>query len=78
ELTSILEDEYENYHFEEDINGNDIVFPYKISKGRATSRNAIKLLGFMGYDSNIIKKANDMVSLMENDLKPDRFNKINQ
>lgn len=73
ELTSILENEYDNYHFEEEIDGNDIRFPYKLSKGRATSRNAIKLLGFMGYDSDIIDKANEMVSRMENDLKPDRF-----
>lgn len=57
ELTQLLEKEYDNYHFEEDIREGDIYFNYKLLGGRATSRNAIKLLQIMGYDEQIIKRA---------------------
>ena len=35
----------------------DVVFHYRLLKGKATTRNAIKLLGVMGYDENIIQEA---------------------
>lgn len=57
ELTDLLKDSYDNYHFEEDIIEGDIFFPYKLIPGPATSRNAIKLLEIMGYDSGVIEKA---------------------
>lgn len=60
ELTHLLEDCYSNYHFSEEIADNDIYFSYKIQEGRATTRNAIKLLGIMGYDNTIIQKAENM------------------
>lgn len=60
ELTHLLDDSYNNYHFSEEIADNDIFFSYKIQEGRATTRNAIKLLGIMGYDDIIIQKAENM------------------
>ena len=60
ELTYLLEEYYSNYHFEEEIAENDISFSYKIMEGRATTRNAIKLLGIMGYAPDIIREAEDM------------------
>lgn len=57
ELTHLLEESYDNYHFQEEIAENDILFNYVLYKGRATSRNAIKLLGIIGYDEKIIKNA---------------------
>ena len=57
ELTHLLEAVYQNYHFEEQIEKDDIFFSYKILKGRASSRNAIKLLGIMGYEKEIIGEA---------------------
>lgn len=62
ELTHLLEDFYTNYHFEEEIREEDIVFNYKLLKGRATTRNAIKLLSIMGYDEIIVKEAEKMAS----------------
>ena len=49
ELTSLLKKEYSNYHFEETIEENDVKFNYILKEGRATSRNAIKLLSVLGY-----------------------------
>lgn len=59
ELTYLLEKEYDNYHFEEEITDDDIVFDYKLNKGRAKSRNAIKLLSLIGYEQNIVEKAHE-------------------
>lgn len=57
ELTHLLEKAYDNYHFEEEVIDDDIVFNYRLLEGRAATRNAIKLLGVMGYDETIIQKA---------------------
>ncbi|MBQ2803316.1 MAG: hypothetical protein IJF07_05390 [Lachnospiraceae bacterium] len=59
ELTELLKDYYDNYHFEEDIQEGDVLFNYKLQEGKATTRNAIKLLEIMGYDAAIIEKANE-------------------
>ena len=54
----MLDNYFDNYHFEEDFN-QDVVFNYKLLKGHATTRNAIKLLRSIGYDDKIIKAADD-------------------
>ena len=59
ELTGILSDFYDNYHFDEEIVDDNVVFSYAIKKGKATSRNAIKLLGIIGYDRDIIQKSQE-------------------
>ena len=62
ELTYLLESCYHNYHFEEEIAEDDIFFSYKIMDGRAGTRNAIKLLGIMGYAPEIIAEAEEMAN----------------
>lgn len=57
ELTHILESMFHNYHFEEEVIENDILFSYELKANRATSRNAIKLLSIIGYDDTIINEA---------------------
>lgn len=57
ELTSLLENIYSNYHFEETIEENDVKFNYLLKEGKATSRNAIKLLSVLGYREDIVSKA---------------------
>lgn len=61
ELTHILEQYYDNYHFEEQVTKEDIVFDYQIKKGRAMTRNAIKLLGLLGYEKSVINGAQNAV-----------------
>lgn len=60
ELTRLLERDYDNYHFEERIEGNDIFFPYKLLEGPAVSRNAIALLKMLGYEEKIVMEAEAM------------------
>lgn len=57
ELTYMLEDSFANYHFEEQILEDKILFDYQLKTGRATSQNAIALLGMLGYPEEIIEKA---------------------
>lgn len=59
ELTHILENYYSNYHFQEQVVDNNVLFDYKLFAGRAVSKNAIKLLGVMGYSEKIINSASD-------------------
>ena len=59
ELTYLLGKEYDNYHFEEEITDDDIVFDYKLNKDRAKSKNAIKLLSLIGYEKNIVERAHE-------------------
>lgn len=57
ELTYILEHYFSNYHFKEEVVNNDVLFDYLLCDGRAQSRNAIKLLGMIGYTKEIINEA---------------------
>lgn len=57
ELTYLLEDTFDNYHFKETVTDNDISFDYILNKGRATTRNAIRLLKILGYNEKIITSA---------------------
>ena len=57
ELTYMLETCFSNYHFEEQIMEDNIFFDYQLKSGRATSQNAIALLGMLGYPEEIINKA---------------------
>lgn len=59
ELTHMLESCYANYHFNEEVLENDVVFSYQLHTGRTETRNAIKLLSIMGYEPEVIKKAED-------------------
>lgn len=65
ELSYILENLYENYHFEEEIGERDVTFHYLLKKGRVTTRNAIRLLEMIGYDQEIVKQANRAVEEFE-------------
>lgn len=57
ELTSILENHYRNFHFQEQITDGDILFDYTLYDGKSNSRNAIKLLELLGYSKDIIENS---------------------
>lgn len=57
ELAELLKDRFDNYHFEEEIKDGDISFEYRLLEGKATTRNAIRLLELMGYSEEITQKA---------------------
>lgn len=57
ELTVLLGNIYDNYHFSEKIGQQDITFDYKLYKGPADSNNAIRLLEYTGFPQKIISDA---------------------
>ncbi|MGI6106350.1 MAG: MutS-related protein [Lachnospiraceae bacterium] len=59
ELTQMLEGYYANYHFTEEVKDDDVIFNYRLYEGCATTRNAIKLLGILGYDPSVIQAADE-------------------
>ena len=65
ELTEILEGEYENYHFQEELAGGDVKFSYRLKSGRADSSNAIGLLEELGYGSEVTVGARRMIEEFE-------------
>ncbi|SEP89509.1 MutS domain V [Lachnospiraceae bacterium RM5] len=67
ELTEILKNSFSNYHFNEQVKDDDVFFSYKINDGKATTKNAIKLLSIIGFDKEIVDNASDMAKRFEND-----------
>ena len=61
ELTELLKEQYDNYHFEEQVEEDDVIFDYRLREGKAMTRNAIKLLHMIGYDQYIVQRAQDRV-----------------
>ncbi|MDC7287166.1 DNA mismatch repair protein MutS [Blautia schinkii] len=65
ELSYILEGIFHNYHFEEEVKDNEVTFSYMIQNGRATTRNAIKLLDVLGYDKKVVDAARNAAEEFE-------------
>ncbi len=59
ELTHILENRYSNYHFQEYVEDDQVLFDYKLYEGRAVSKNAIRLLKMLGYADRITERAEE-------------------
>jgi hypothetical protein len=60
ELTVLLKDDYDIYHFEGEVTDDDVRFDYRLKEGPTTTRNAIQLLKVLGYDSGIVDSAQSM------------------
>ncbi len=61
ELTTLLKDIFENYHFSESMDENgDICFDYLLKSGPSTTKNAILMLKAYGYPEEITDKATAM------------------
>ncbi len=57
ELCQLLKDSYVPYHFQEEVTETEMTFDYKMKEGQALSRNAIKLLHLMGFEADMVKRA---------------------
>jgi len=58
ELSDMLKGNYDFYYFSEDIDcKNGLNFDYKLKKGVSKTRNAIKLLEYLGYPKEIIQNS---------------------
>lgn len=57
ELTDMLEDEYELYHFSEIVNEKNVDFDYKLKEGKLKNRNAIRILQINDYPDKVVNEA---------------------
>ncbi|MEJ8553140.1 MutS-related protein [Tepidibacter sp. Z1-5] len=60
ELTNMLVN-YEPYYFKEDVTKDGLKFDYKIRSGVSNTRNAIKILDYLGYPKDLILRINKRV-----------------
>jgi DNA mismatch repair ATPase MutS len=65
ELTRMLEERFDNCHFEEQITEAGMSFDYQLKTGPSRTRNTIKLLDYMKFDARIIESAQRMVERFE-------------
>ncbi len=57
ELTELLNEEYDLYHFSEIVTDNKVDFDYLLKKGSLKTRNAIRILQLNNYPDQIINEA---------------------
>ncbi|MFY0593030.1 MutS-related protein [Roseivirga sp.] len=66
ELSDLLKDEFDTYHFSEQIENGEIVFDYKIKTGGLQKTNAIKILQVNGFPQDVIEEARRIVNKLKN------------
>ena len=69
ELTWLLDNGYDNLHFCEQMSDQGISFDYTIRQGPSRTRNAIRLLDFLGFDAKITEDADRLVEHFERTQK---------
>jgi DNA mismatch repair ATPase MutS len=57
ELTDLLKEEYDLYHFSEIVDHKTVAFDYKLKEGKLKNRNAIRILQINDYPESIIQEA---------------------
>jgi len=57
ELTDMLSNEYELYHFSETVNKKTVGFDYKLKEGKLKNRNAIRILEINDYPKEVVNEA---------------------
>jgi DNA mismatch repair ATPase MutS len=65
ELTDLLKNEYELYHFSESINNQSVDFDYKLKNGKLKNRNAIRILQINDYPEDIISEAYTICKVLD-------------
>ncbi len=65
ELTEILKHYYDNLSFKESFDDDGIYFDYKLQQGFATTKNAIKLLEYKNYPSQVVHAAQQRAQKFE-------------
>jgi DNA mismatch repair ATPase MutS len=65
ELTDMLSNEYELYHFSEKVNEKTVGFDYKLKEGKLRNRNAIRILEINNYPKEVVKEAIELAKELD-------------
>ncbi|GLB49379.1 MutS-related protein [Neptunitalea lumnitzerae] len=57
ELTDLLSNQFDLYHFSETVENEKVGFDYKLKEGKLKNRNAIKILEMNKYPSGVVHEA---------------------
>ena len=61
ELTNLLKEHFELFHFSEKIEDEKIQFDYKLKEGKPEKGNAIRILELNGFPKEIVDEAKGLV-----------------
>ncbi|HXX70478.1 MAG TPA: hypothetical protein VEK07_25070 [Polyangiaceae bacterium] len=65
ELVSLLRDCFDPYHFAERVIDGEIIFPFQLCRGPATTRNAIALLRQVGFPPAVVDRASEIAEALD-------------
>ena len=65
ELTDLLSDKYELYHFSETVNEKTVGFDYKLKEGKLKNRNAIRILEINDYPKEVVEEAMEIAKELD-------------
>lgn len=72
ELAHLLKDDMDCYHFTEEIDGDNVTFPFILKEGISNTTNAIRLLSMLGFEKDIVSSADELVEYYKNTGKWER------
>ena len=68
ELTDMLNEEYDLYHFSEQVDNKTVDFDFKLKPGKLKNRNAIRILKINDYPDQIITEALEISRYLDRSL----------
>ncbi len=66
ELTALLDNDMDMYHFTEEISGQCVTFPFVLQKGVSDKTNAITILSMLGFDDSVVSSARSLAEGYKN------------
>jgi len=64
ELSHMLENEYDLFHFTETLENEDLCFDHKLKSGRLKTRNAIRILEMSNYPKEVVDEAHRLSNVL--------------
>ncbi len=72
ELTDLLSETYNFYHFEESVEEDALIFDYQLKDGKWTNTNAIRILEVNGFPKEVTEEARSMAQKIKREKGPRR------
>jgi len=73
ELAELLCDEYDLFHFSEQVDSKTIDFDYRLKRGILKNRNAIRILEINDYPESLISEALRLASQLDKNYRTNNF-----
>jgi heme exporter protein D len=71
EVPRMLQSQYQCNHFSENLSDDGLTFDYSLKPGISEQRNAIRLLGYLGYPKSIVDKAANVARSLSDTEHPE-------